>query len=209
MSEQSDLRQFRSRAAETATELLQRNPSPGGQSTAARAVQHLAEESLSQHPQFRERIACRPGCSDCCQINVAVLCAEAEAICSYLRQNFSPGELELFRKKAHRLHLQVGGLNDEERLLARASCLFLDEKKSCNIYPVRPLLCRSLTSTDAQSCRDAVTMAAFDEAPPVLSHRWQQELFNQSFLSLAEGLQAANLENRSQQLVEAVWQRLK
>ncbi|ORJ60255.1 YkgJ family cysteine cluster protein [Geothermobacter hydrogeniphilus] len=208
MYERPDLHQFRSKVAATALRLLQRNPSAGGQSTAARAVQHLAEETLTRHRQHREKIACRPGCGDCCQVNVAVLDAETEAVCSYLRQHLTPGEFENLRQAAHKLHLRVGGLNDQERLLARSPCLFLDQKKRCSIYPVRPLLCRSLTSTDADRCREAITMAALDRSPPVLCHLWQQELFNQAFLGLADALRDAGLEPRSRQLVEAVWQRL-
>jgi len=209
VSPEKVLAKFRSGVEAMALAILQRNPSPSGQSTAARAVQHLAEETLERYQQDRRQIACRPGCGDCCQVNVTVLAPETEAIDSYLRQHLSPEKLAALRRDAHRLRLQVGGLNDEERLLARRSCLFLDSRRCCGIYPVRPLLCRSMTSTDPERCREAIALAALDQAPTVICHLWQQQLFLEAFRGLAAAMRATGGEDRSQQLVEAIWQRLR
>lgn len=204
----SELSHFRAKVINTALTLLRHNPSAVGQSAAARAVQHLAEKTLNTREPDRQAVACHAGCGACCQVNVAVLCSETEAIYSYLRQQLSPGEFDSLRKSAHRLHIQVGGLDDQERLLSQRDCLFLNRSKRCSIYPVRPLLCRGLTSTDPERCREAIAMAALDRTPEINCHLGQQELFDQAFLGMADALGQAGLETRSQQLVEAVWQRI-
>ena len=59
------------------------------------------------------------------------------------------------------------GYYEEERIMARQPCAFLDGSGSCSIYPVRPLLCRSITSTDADACREALSMLALGENQPI------------------------------------------
>lgn len=208
MSEGFDFSAFQAEITRTSEQLLSADPSATGQVKAALATQNLSEKVLLQHQKNTEHIACRAGCGHCCQVNVAVLPAEAEAIIDRLHQTLAPAEISILQQKVRHLYRQVGGLSDEERLLARASCLFLDPWGQCNIYPVRPLLCRSLTSTDPEACRDAIALAALDEAPQITSHLFQQNLYYQAFCGLAAALAATGLEDRSQQLTEAIWARL-
>lgn len=175
----------------------------GAASTAA-AVQRFAEEQLAAAGFDLERIACGPGCGTCCAINVAVLPAETELIVDYLEETKTPSELDELREKAAALAVRVGGLSDEDRLFLRASCLFLDAESNCSIHPVRPLLCRSVTSTDPQRCHDALTMVVLGETIPIIAHLQQQELFQQAFLGLSRALERHNLPARSQTLTEAI-----
>jgi len=173
---------------------------------AARAVQALAEQTLARHQSTETLIACGPGCGYCCIVNVAVLEPEVAAITDYLTANFSALELSALKNEAEDLRLQVFGLADDERMLLQRSCLFLDQEKSCRIYPVRPLLCRALTSTDAQRCRDAIALTALGETPTILANLFQQQLFHQAYFALARALEGCARDPRSITLTEAIYQ---
>ncbi len=174
-----------------------------GSAEAARAVQNLAEEYNRRYGN-REAIACGPGCGDCCQVNVAVLEAETALILQSLRQKLDDTAWREFSRHIHRLQIRVGGLDDEERLLTRVRCPFLDPDRNCAIHPLRPLLCRAMSSTDRQACRDAIALAALGEERPVLVHLLQKELFETAFLGLADALAAAGRDNRSIPLITAL-----
>lgn len=186
-------------------ELLLRGPKATA-GEAARVVQQRAERTLAEHRQPDSLIACGPGCGYCCIVNVAVLEPEVAAITDFLASHLSAAELEELHSQAEDLRLQVFGLVDDERLLLQRSCLFLDAEKSCRIYPVRPLLCRALTSTDAGRCREALAMAAFGEQPSILANLFQQQLFHQAFFALAHALERCGREHRSLTLTEAIYQ---
>jgi len=77
---------------------------------------------------------------------------------------------------------------------------FLGDQGKCRIYPVRPMLCRSVSSIDADACRRALTEAIFDEEPPVLMHQLQQELYEAIFCGFGAGLEQVGLDGRSFQV---------
>jgi len=171
---------------------------------AARAVQEQAEISLARHLSHDELIACGPGCGHCCILNVSLLLPEVHAICRYLKSKLDPPGLHDLHRQAAALDRRVGGLDDEERALARQECLFLDEQGSCFIYPVRPLLCRAITSTDPQQCQEALAMVALGESPAVVAHLFQQTLFNRAFLALGRALETVRVDSRSWRLATAI-----
>jgi uncharacterized protein len=72
------------------------------------------------HQRFSACLQCRPGCSDCC-IAFSVLPLEA----AILREAFS------------RKHGPLPALFPENR------CVFLLENDLCNLYDLRPILCRT------------------------------------------------------------------
>ena len=159
-----------------------------------------AERLLQQRPQQeRARIACGPGCGSCCVVNVSTLLPEGVAISRYL-QTFSEKTQQQLDERLETLWQRVRGLDDAERLAVQSQCAFLDEQGSCMVYPVRPLLCRSITSTDVNSCREALSVAAFDEQKPVLMYQYQQQLYESLFIELAEKLEGRDLDGRSFQL---------
>lgn len=155
-----------------------------------------AEEHLAQHPSDRSQIACGPGCSSCCMVNVATLLPEGFAIARYLSQQ---GEAQVGQAydRLDCLWREVRGLDDDDRLFVRRSCAFLDDEGSCGIYPVRPLLCRSVTSTSALSCREALSGKLLGEEKAVLMHQFQQGLYEALFSGIAEGLEQGGKDGRS------------
>ncbi|HWI40285.1 MAG TPA: YkgJ family cysteine cluster protein, partial [Verrucomicrobiae bacterium] len=142
-----------------------------------------------------DRVACRPGCSSCCRVNVSVLAPEAALIALH------PAAAAV-REGVRETALKVRWMEDPERIRRGIACPFLDAGGNCSVYPVRPLLCRSVTSTDAEACREA--FATYDEEGGMVEvDLLQKFLYDQAFVALGEAL-AAGGEGRSVELCAAV-----
>lgn len=169
----------------------------------------IAEEVLQQGPAGdRSLIACGPGCGTCCVVNVSVLIPEGLTIVRYLRRQ-DEAQRQTIAAKLETLWCEVRGLDDEDRIFLQRPCAFLDDDGCCRIYPVRPLLCRSITSTDAQQCRETMARKVFGEETPVLMHQLQRQLYECLFAGFAEGLEAGGGDGRSFQLtglVRLLWE---
>jgi len=164
------------------------------------------ERDLSRFAESAERslVACGPGCGACCVLNVSVLFPEAVAIAWFLKRRFSDEQLESLRDRLQNLLTRTRWLDDEERLFVRAQCAFLDQRGSCMIHAVRPLLCRSITSTDPQSCYDAIAMAPLVGAPSVEMNLFQKQLVDTVYTALAGALEDLGLDHRPRRLSAAV-----
>lgn len=164
------------------------------------------EHQLAQHltPLDHEMLACAAGCGSCCMVNVAVLQPEAQHISKHLRRTCNDVQLSRLKQEMEQLVAAISYLNEEERIALRKNCVFLSDSGDCSIYPVRPLLCRSITSIDANDCRDALAMRALGEHVPVTMNLFQKNLFDGAFQSLAQALEISGLDNRSQELTAAV-----
>ncbi|PLX92552.1 MAG: YkgJ family cysteine cluster protein [Desulfuromonas sp.] len=150
------------------------------------------------------RLACQAGCGSCCRVNVTVLHPEAVNIAHYLRETRSSAQLQALKRQMQRFCVMIEGLDDEERIAVRQNCVFLDDGGSCSIYPVRPLLCRSITSTSAADCREAMAMQVFGESRPVLMNLMQKNLMNVAFQGLASAMEDTGLSAHGQELTAAV-----
>ncbi len=147
----------------------------------------------------RSLIVCGAGCQDCCVVNVSITLLEGIAIARFVRK-FALDDLEQVRLKLDSLWSAVRGLDDDERLVMRRKCAFLDANGSCTIYPVRPLFCRSISSTDVSTCRAAVAGSVFGEIKPVLMNQFQLQMYKVLFSGVGSGLEQAELDGRSFQL---------
>jgi hypothetical protein len=161
----------------------------------------IETEDLIQHDEDGDRslIACHAGCQDCCVVNVSITLLEGIAISRFIRQWEQAKRAEV-EQRLDFLWCAVRGLEDDERLMLRKKCAFLDERGWCAIYPVRPLFCRSVTSTDVEACRTAVTGQVFGEETSVMMLQFQLELYKTAFTGVADGLEQAGLDGRSFQL---------
>lgn len=175
--------------------------------TAAREVQAFAEDRHASLSDTRH-VACGPGCDRCCVVNVSVLAPEADAIVEFLSQNLSSDTLKELQLRLERLYQQTRWLDDEERIMANHRCAFLDSEGCCVIYPVRPLLCRSLNSVDAEDCRTAMSMLALGQNVSIVSCLEQKEIFETAFIGLGQALRTCGLDDRSWRLSGAVMGRL-
>ncbi len=97
-------------------------------------------------------IACRRGCSTCCQAKVLVLAPEVLRIGDYLRKNKSAEELAKLLERICETDTKTRGLSRAARAEKHISCPLLDTDGGCSIHDVRPLVCRSWTSYDAAAC---------------------------------------------------------
>ncbi len=164
------------------------------------------ERDLARFSDFQQgsRIACGPGCGACCVLNVTILFPEAVAISRFIQRHFSADELEDLRNRMQELLGRTRWLDDEERLFLRAPCAFLDQQGSCMIHAVRPLLCRSVTSTDAEACRDALAMVALDGLPSVEMNLFHKQLIDTVYCEFGWTLQFLGFDHRPMRLTTAV-----
>ena len=164
------------------------------------------ERDLTRFGDSTERslVACGPGCGACCVLNVAVLFPEAIAITWFLKRRFSDEQLDSLRDRLQDLLTRTRWLDDEERLFVRVPCAFLDEQGRCMIHSVRPLLCRSITSTDPEVCHDAVAMAPLDGTPSVEMNLFQKQFIDTVYTELAGALEELGLDHRPRRLSAAV-----
>jgi Fe-S-cluster containining protein len=206
MGEGIDYTPYRERARKLICSGLSRPAHAAAVVGVVSALTDRAEVDLVEglEPSEGRRIACRAGCGSCCVVNVAVLFPEALAIAFHLQRRLPPPGRERIKARLDDLHGAIRWLDDEERIALRRSCAFLDHRGNCGIYPVRPLLCRSVTSTDPEACREAVAMMALGETRPVLMNLFQQELMNAYFLGAANALEELGLDGRGLNLTGAV-----
>jgi hypothetical protein len=97
------------------------------------------------------RVACRAGCSACCQVPVDVQAHEVFFAADHIQVHFPPDALAqvISRLAAHRA--RVAALTADERAVSRSACALL-VAGSCSIYSGRPEACRSHHASDAAVC---------------------------------------------------------
>lgn len=154
---------------------------------------------LAQEAGDRRYIACHAGCDHCCVVNVSISLLEGISIVHFLHQLPIAASAKTTRK-LDQLWIKIRGLDDDERLVLRQKCAFLDHHGCCSIYPVRPLFCRSISSIDAELCQAAVVCKIYGESQPILMHQFQQQLYETLYLGISKGLEQVNLDGRSFQL---------
>lgn len=152
----------------------------------------------------RSRVACGPGCGSCCILNVSVLMPEAITITRYLQKRFSPEERKPLMDRLSELHRKTKWVDDEERIFMREPCAFLDDQGSCMIHAVRPLLCRSITSTDPGACRESIAMAPLDGAPVIEMDLFHKKVFDTVYCELSNALEILGLDHRPRRLSASV-----
>ncbi len=162
---------------------------------------HRSCEELLElhHPERSSLLACKAGCGSCCIVNVSVLLPEAMAIVEYLEAQPEFDRVAMW-KSLNQVWTRICGVDDEDRVAMRQTCVFLDKTGSCAVYPVRPLLCRGATSTDADSCRQALRGTLFSEKPEVIMNLFQRELFAAAYVGLSEGLEERGIDGRGFEL---------
>jgi len=175
---------------------------------AIRLVQQFADTTSRQLVGNDSRIDCQDGCAHCCIVNVSVLQPEADSIAKHLFEKRSAEELLDLYQGISRLEKDTYYLDEEERIMARQPCAFLDNSGSCSIYPVRPLLCRSITSTDANACREALSMLALGENRPIVANLLHQQIYAMAYSCFGEILEEHLMDQRGHRLTASVRQRL-
>ncbi|MCK4535492.1 MAG: YkgJ family cysteine cluster protein [Desulfuromonadales bacterium] len=149
-------------------------------------------------------MACRPGCSSCCILNVSVLFPEAIALCRFLWSRLSYEALLSVRDRIEELYIRTRWLDDDERAAIHEPCAFLDEDGRCLIHPARPLLCRSVTSLDPSLCKEVLAAPPFSEAGTVPMNLFQKGLMEAAYHGFSSALKQLGLDDRAWRLTSAV-----
>jgi Fe-S-cluster containining protein len=177
-----------------ATAALRRGDSP---EQTARAVIDAAEAFLSKvvaevglHEQMAA-IECGAGCYQCCHQMVAVTAAELALV---RRAVDALPEPVRGQTRARIAHVAEHGKNLDQAgwWQARLRCALLDDDGRCLVHEARPLPCRAMNSSSAESCR-----RSFDGEKlqiPVLTA--QHRVHGHAQMGLAEALAACGAETR-------------
>lgn len=118
-------------------------PNPLHRARAAHvAVDQLVEENLAKVEPEGLKISCKKGCAHCCYQHVPLMEAEKDLILRHMEEK----DLVLGEEAQSRLRRQGNALKRGEWDKLRhedKACIFLGEDQTCQIYPVRPMACRS------------------------------------------------------------------
>ncbi|QAR32989.1 YkgJ family cysteine cluster protein [Geovibrio thiophilus] len=148
-----------------------------------------------------EFIACRVGCAHCCVVYITVLLPEAVNIARYLREQ---GEAErLIPLLVERVRETMWTEEQDWSLLGK-KCIFLDKSGGCSVYPVRPLLCRAVTSVSAEDCHEALTARIMGEEKPILMNLAVKKNYEQAFRAMAGAMEKCGMDSAGLELTRAV-----
>lgn len=145
-------------AVESMQERLHGVDNPGAMFAALRWGMGELDRTFEQTPaKVKAMVACRAGCDFCCSVPVHVQAHEVFLAAEHIQVNFSPLQLAgvLERTSAHRRRLS--GLHLDERGRLREPCALLRDG-CCSIYADRPEACRSHHTSNAEVCRDDLTL---------------------------------------------------
>lgn len=151
-------------------------------------------------------MACGPGCPHCCVVTVSVLLPEAAVIADWLRRQ-SPFAVEGPSEWLQRLAaqaLRVRWMTDDERIHRQQRCAFLNGDGACSIHPVRPLVCRAVSSLDRQACQSALSPVGLDADGHLPMDGYRKQLFDAAFCGVAQALEQHRLSSRSIELITGV-----
>jgi hypothetical protein len=142
--------------------------------------------------------ACAAGCASCCCVNVGTLALEGAVAAARVRGALGEPAARRLAADLHAFHERVRWLEDRHRFAERLVCPFVDARGRCEIHPVRPLACRSVTSLDPADCRRAVAGSGDDDgdAPLVRMDLLHKALHDEALSALAEALAERGLDAR-------------
>lgn len=160
----------------------------------ARRVDETARYIVAHTKPTPLAVDCSKGCAWCCHQDVEVSIAEALLIAV---ETAGDARGKAFDKKS-------------KKVAARGKkkgtpCPFLGKARTCTIYDIRPVVCRSFLSPDRTRCQQAVeAMLSGGKPVPVLSHGMPHLLGNAIRAGLNEILKDHGLQNDYVDLVETV-----
>jgi len=100
-------------------------------------------------------LACRKGCDHCCHQVVLAEAATVLRIAAHVEETFSRGDRMLLEMRLIAYEEAVEKMGQGERARSTIACPLLADG-ACTVHVVRPMVCRSFNSYDAQSCRTEI-----------------------------------------------------
>jgi len=193
------LHQMENRLYRLAVDLLATVHDTSGFVATMSAYTDLAEQLAGHKP-----VACKAGCFHCCVLNVSALLPEAVAIAGWLSMHCSGAGCDAQLKRLQSHALRVRWMEDNERIHRQTLCPFVDAQGSCSIYPVRPLVCRAVTSLDKTACLTALDPHQFDAAHAVPMDTTRRMVMDAAFGALARAMNQQPMMSRSIELSNGV-----
>lgn len=97
---------------------------------------------------------CKPGCHYCCYNLPLVTPPEILLIGYHVAQTFTNQEQQAIFDRMNKILKRIDGLSayDVATIRHKLPCIFLEDAM-CMVYEVRPVVCRTCTSTDADHCK--------------------------------------------------------
>lgn len=101
-------------------------------------------------------LACQKGCAACCQQLVACTKLEWEPIEKYIKENglkktILMREMDAIKRWLDYRKANLAAFRDDPTKALRehrgVKCVFLNRENGCDVYPVRPMNCRVISST--------------------------------------------------------------
>ncbi|MBW1726696.1 MAG: YkgJ family cysteine cluster protein [Deltaproteobacteria bacterium] len=111
--------------------------------------------TFTSHESLPKPIACKIGCHYCCFNHPVVTPPEALLIGHHIEQTFMDHEKQgLIHRIKHVVDVTKDKTPDEIALIRyELPCIFLKDGM-CMVYKVRPVVCRTCTSIDAEHCKN-------------------------------------------------------
>lgn len=193
------LHQVESRLYRLAVDLLATVHDTSGFAATMSAYTDLAENLAGHRP-----VACKLGCSHCCVLNVSVLLPEAVAIAGWLSMHCVGAACDAQLKRLQSHALRVRWMEDSERIHKQILCPFIDARGGCSIYPVRPLVCRSVTSLDKEACLETLNPDQTEAIQAVPMDTTRKTIMDTAFCTLARAMKQQPMMGRSIELSNGV-----
>ncbi len=131
---------FKNKALELAFDALKR--------TDEAISNFVSQESLL------EPLDCKPGCHYCCYNLPTVTPPEALLIGYHVEQKFTNQGKKEIRDRINKVLERINGISPYDIAMIRHElpCIFLEDGM-CMVYSVRPVVCRTCSSTSAEHCK--------------------------------------------------------
>lgn len=129
---------------------LKSEPVIGRSTRVVKLLRNLHDKTIKKGPEF-ESLACKRGCSLCCDLYVSASPPDIFAIADFIRERTSKSRLTETIDQIESANSPAQGLSVNERIDTKVMCAFLKDNL-CTIYPVRPPACRAYCSLSLSKC---------------------------------------------------------
>lgn len=122
---------------------------------------NISDNLDSFQNKIKDKIACKPNCSFCCNQKVTVSISELELLVDFIRRNLD--EISLLNLKKNSC---ANGMIYQQNLMVNKPCSLLNSEGKCSVYSIRPFECRRYISFSVDTCKEFQTDShAFDKNP--------------------------------------------